>query len=151
MDSEEKTMKNTINASVEFHYRGELYAATVTVDLDQLMENQVRENSSTLPSLHNMLATKIGIDKYSYQFEMLLAEDIRFSEAQGIAVNHLLDGYFDIAGFENAWRENTMLRRLQLIATQRLNIDDIEQHPALKGALLEAYQAGSDAADGHNQ
>ena len=143
-------MKNTVNASIEFHYRGELYSTSVTVDLDQLMENQRGENSATLPLLHNLLATKIGIDKYSYQYEMLLAEDIQFTEAQGIAENHLLDGQFDIPGFEHAWRENKMLQRLQLIATQRLEIDDIEQHPALKSALLEAYQAGSDAAGSSN-
>ncbi len=134
--------KNTVTASIEFHYRGELYSAAITVDLDPLMENKAIENTNVLSSLHHLLATKMGIDKYSYQFEMMQAEEICFSEGQGIAAQHLQDGHFDINGFENAWRENKMLDQLQKIADRLLGVDDLEQQPALKNALLEAYQAG---------
>ncbi|HHI92304.1 MAG TPA: hypothetical protein ENK04_02145 [Gammaproteobacteria bacterium] len=132
--------KNTINASIEFHYQGELYAASAHIDLDQLMKSH-----AVLPSLHHILASKMGIDQYSYQYEMLLAEDIRFAQAQGIAAQYLQDGHFDTNGFMNAWRENQMLAQLQAIATRLLGIDDLEQQPALKNALLEAYQTGRDA------
>jgi hypothetical protein len=137
-------IKNTVKASVEFFYRGELYSAAVTIELDQLIENKTPENAEVLSSLHHLLATKMGIDKYSYQFEMMQAEEICFSEAQGIATQYLQDGHFDIKGFEHAWRENKMLNQLQNIASRLLDVDDLEQRPELKNALLEAYRAGHD-------
>ena len=133
--------KNTINASIEFYYQGELYSASAIIDLDQLMENQ-----SAIPSLHSMLAAEANIGPYSYQHEMLEAEEICFRDAQGIAADFLHDEQFDIAGFESAWRENKKLQQLQSIAKKRLNIDDLEQQPALKNALLEAYLVGRSAS-----
>jgi hypothetical protein len=129
--------KNTITASIEFHYQGELYSAAETIDLDQIMQAQ-----SALPSLHHLLAVKMGVGQYSYQYEMLLAEEITFRDAQGIAAQYLQGAHFDITGFEVAWRENKILVQLQTIASRLLDVDDIEQQPALKSALLEAYRAG---------
>lgn len=129
--------KNTVNASIEFYYQGELYSASATIDLDQLMEKQ-----SAIPSLHNLLAKQANIGPYTYQYEMLEAEDIVFSEAQGLAAEHLHDGHFDITGFEAAWRENKTLERLQAIAKRQLGVDDFEKNSELKDALLEAYLMG---------
>lgn len=139
-------MKNAVNASIEFHYKGELYSASATIDLDQLMNNQ-----TPLTSLHHILATTANIDSYSYQYEMLLAEDIHFSDAQGIAAAYLHDGHFDISGFEVAWREHKKLGILQSIAKRLLDVNDLEQQPALKSALLEAFQAGADTAGSERQ
>jgi hypothetical protein len=129
--------KNTITASIEFHYQGELYSAAETIDLDQIMQAQ-----SALPSLHHLLAIKMNVGQYSYQYEMLLAEEIIFSDAKGITVEYLQDGHFDVAAFEIAWREKQIVAQLQSIASRLLGVDDIEQNPTLKNALLEAYQAG---------
>jgi hypothetical protein len=129
--------KNTVNASIEFHYQGELYSAAATIDLDQLMEKQ-----SAIPSLHDLLAKAANIGPYTYQYEMLEAEDIVFSDAQGLAANFLHDGQFDVAGFENAWRENKTLAQLQSIAERLLGVDDFTKNPELKKALLEAYLLG---------
>jgi hypothetical protein len=136
---------NTINASLEFHYQGELYSAAATIDLDKLMEKQ-----SAIPSLHSLLAAEANIDPYSYQYEMLEAEEICFRDAQGIASEYLHGEQFDIAGFESAWRENKKLQQLQSIAKERLDIDDLGKNPELKEALLEAYQVGRAAAKKDN-
>ena len=138
-------MKNSIKASIEFHFKGELNSASATIDLDQLMARQV-----DLSTLHHMLATEAKIDQYSYQYEMLLAEKIRFSDAQGIAAEYLRDGHFDIPEFEIAWRENKKLAALQSIAKRLLDIDDLEQQPALNTALQEAFNAGKEASDAGN-
>ena len=135
-------MKNTVNASVEFHYRGELYSSSVTIDLDSLMESQ-----TTLTSFHHVLAKEANIDSYSYQYEMLLAEEVIFKDAQGIAAQHVHNGQLDVAGFELAWRENNRQEKLQSIAKNLLEIDDLEQHPALNTALQEAFNAGKEASD----
>lgn len=139
-------MKNTVNASIEFHFKGELYSAAAVIDLGQLVERQV-----DLSTLHHMLATEAKIDQYSYQYEMLLAEEIRFSDAQGIVAQHVHDGRLDIPGFKNAYWEHKRLNQLQSIAKRLLDIDDLGQQPALKNALLEAFQAGSDSTNKHHE
>ena len=46
---------------------------------------------------------------------------------------------------ESAWSENSVIEKLQNIARQKLSINDLQQHPELENALLEAYQLGKEA------
>ena len=48
----------------------------------------------------------------------------------------------DIEGFQNAWIAGKELKLIQAIASDILNVEDIEQQPDLKQALLQAYQGG---------
>lgn len=132
-------MKNSIKASIEFHFKGELNSASATIDLDQLMERQV-----DLSTLHHMLATEAKIDQYSYQYEMLMAEEIRFSDAQGLVADFVADGRLDNAGFRQAWHEQKMLEQLQAIAQEHLAVDDLENKPELQKALVAAFKLGKE-------
>jgi len=133
-------MKNSIDAHVEFSFKGEDYSLTSHVDLDLLMEAE-----SSLPSFHAILAHEHGIDTYSYLFEVMLESDIRFSDAQGIAASFSDGEDFDREGFINAWQENRILKLLQPIATRELGIADLNQHQPLKTALVQAYDLGKRA------
>lgn len=131
-------MKNQIDASIEFYYKGERYSPTVTIDLDQFMATH-QENHDHLTPIYSLLASKNNIDTYSYQYEIMLAGTIQFSNATGIATDYLCDGVFDIAGIETALHEQIIIKQLQPIAKQYLSIDDLAQHPDLKAALMAAY------------
>lgn len=130
-------MKNTITVSVQFDFKGESYKPTATIDLDQLMAQY-----GELPDFHQWLGTVSGIDPYSYQFEVLESCELEFSEPGGIAAAFLQDGRFDARGFQRQWHEQRQLRHLQEIARRHLKVEDLEQQPQLKAALLEAYQLG---------
>ena len=134
-------MSNHITASVEFYYKGEKLAATIELDLDQHMLA-----AGQLPNLYPLLAKALNLDLYSYEYEMMQAEDIVFNNAKGLAVEHLSEGLFDFESFDAAWTENTLLEKLQEIAQRHLSIDDLQQQPDLKKALLEACQLGIDTA-----
>ncbi|HEC20856.1 MAG TPA: hypothetical protein ENI97_16190 [Gammaproteobacteria bacterium] len=136
------TTPSTIEASIAFDYQGERYAITTLIDLDRLMAGH-----QTLPSLHPLLAKEMGIDPYSYQYEMLLAEPIHFTRGQGLACKFLQNGRFDKTGFETAWREQNTLSQLQEIARRQLGVDDLSQQPALREALREAFEAGRKRGD----
>jgi hypothetical protein len=133
-------MKNSIDAHIEFSFKGEDYSLTSQVDLDLLMETE-----SSLPPFHAILAHDHDIDTYSYLYEVMLESEIQFADAHGIAANFLSGENFDREGFINSWQENRILNLLQPIATRELGIADLNQHQSLKTALVQAYDLGKRA------
>jgi hypothetical protein len=130
-------MKNYITASVEFYYKGEKITASIELDLDQYMQA-----GGQFPGLYPLLAQTLNLDIYSYEYEMMQAEDILFSNAKGMAAEHTHNGLFDREAFEAAWSESFIIKQLQQIAKKNLCIEDLQQQPELKNALLEAYNLG---------
>lgn len=135
-------MKNSIDAHVEFSFKGKTFTPFATIDLDSLLEQ-----GGSFPSIHALLAERNGIDTYSYLYEVMQEEEIRFDNAQGSAADFLVDGNFDIGAFAARWKENRIIGLLQTVAARELGIDRLEQHPALRNALLQAYRLGKDAGN----
>ncbi|MCU7930480.1 MAG: hypothetical protein KZQ90_06745 [Candidatus Thiodiazotropha sp. (ex Codakia rugifera)] len=133
-------MKNSIDVSATFSFKGEVHAPSATIDLDDCMAT-----SGALPSIHTLLAKLNNIDTYSYQFEVMALSEIHYRNARGLAKQYLKDGLFNTAGFEVAWQEDQITRLLQPIASNILGIEDLNDHTDLKAALLQAYKLGSDA------
>jgi len=130
-------MSNNITASVEFYFKGVKFADSVEVELDQHMQT-----AGKTPDFFPLLANAMNIDVYSYEHEMMQAEEILFSHAQGLAADYVNEGVFDSSAFEAAWIENKIHENLQEIAQRELSIDGLHQQPELKTALLEAYRLG---------
>ena len=133
-------MNNHITASVEFYFKGQKFSASIELDLDQYMQT-----TGQLPALYPLLARSIKLDLYSYEYEMMQAETIMFSQATGLATEHINEGIFDFESFRAAWTEAQTLEKLQEIVQRNLSIDDIQQQPELKKTLLEAYQLGKES------
>lgn len=131
---------NRIDAHIEFSFKGESYDLSSTLDLDRVLEKYL-----TLPSLHIVLAVEHGIDTYSYLYEVMQEEEIRFDNAQGMAADFLADGVFDLEGYTAHWGESHRIAPLQIIAQQEMGIEDLDRHPQLRNALLRAYQLGVEA------
>ena len=104
-----------------------------------------QEDHDRLASIYSNLAREGGIDTYSYQYEMMLGEKIKFNKATGIATKYCQNGVFSMEDFENAWHDNTALNHIQAIAKQHLAIDDLSQHPELKTALMAAFLKGNNS------
>jgi len=138
-------MSNHITASIEFYFKGEKHSASIELDLDQHMQSTGR-----LPALYPLLARAINLDLYSYEYEMMQTETIMFSAAKGLVANHIDEGLLDIDAFESAWQESVAIEKLQTIAQQNLSIEDLQQHPELKNALLEAYRLGTKSTNHNN-
>lgn len=134
-------MTNSIDAHVEFSYRGETYSLSVTIDLDPMTEPD-----ASPPPVHEILARKNGIDTYSYLYEVMQEEEIRFDNAHGLAADFLVDGAFDMKAFFTRIREKKIHDLLQTIVAREMGIDDLAQHPALRNALSQAYFLGQNAA-----
>lgn len=128
---------NSIDASVEFSFKGEDYAYKTTIDLDQLLRIH-----DALPSLHAILAREHGVDSYSYLFEVMLEEEVKFSRPQGLAADYLVNGEFDQAALAANWQAAKTGILLAPIASRELGIADLDLNPALKRALVAAYNLG---------
>ena len=77
-------MKNTITATISFDYKGKSLTPSAILDVDKLMKQH-----GSLTQLHSLLASVNQIDSYSYQYEMMLAETVQFSNPQGSVTDFL--------------------------------------------------------------
>lgn len=130
-------MNNSIDASVEFSFKGEDYHYTTCLDLEQLLQRY-----DAMPSIHDLLAKQNGVDTYSYLFEIMQGAEIEFSNPQGLAADYLVDGKFDLAALEKSWEHAKTCVLLRAIAVRELGITDLTRNPAIQRALIEAYNLG---------
>jgi len=133
-------MSNHITASIEFYFKGEKITSSIELDIDPHMHA-----TGQLPDLYPLLAQAINLGFYSYEYEMMQAEAILYNNAKGLIAEHVKDGLFDFNSFEAAWIEIQTLDKLQKIAQDALSIDDLQQHPKIKNALLNAYKLGKNS------
>ena len=133
-------MKNRIDACIEFSFKGETYRTSAKVDLDAMMSQM-----GSIPDLHKLLASQNNIDTFSYMYEVMEMQEVVFENAEGLAVECLSDGNFDVEKFVQLWKEDAVTTVLTSIAKRCLDIDDLDQHLEIKTALIEAYNAGKSA------
>ncbi|TLS67813.1 hypothetical protein FE236_08075 [Mariprofundus erugo] len=131
---------NHIEVSIEFYFRGCCLTPTAVINLDECMRHE-----EPLEYIYKMLAAENGIGSYSHEFDVMVMEALSFHHASGLASRYLHDGHFDFDGFREAWLEESVVRVLQPIAEKYLGVSNLEEHPSLKRALIEAYQANPHA------
>ena len=130
-------MKNTVTVSAEFCFKGQKLSPSMVIDLDAFILNR-----GSYESLYPMLARSNNIDLYSYEYEMMQAEDLVFADADGLAVDFLDEGKFDLAAFGRAVHEQRIAEAISGIARDVLSIDDLSSQPELRAALFEAFNLG---------
>jgi len=130
-------MNNKITASIHFCFKGKNHAPSIEIEIDAHMLS-----AGCLPNLYPLIAKANGYDMYSYEYEMMQAEAIKFSHAEGLSANFIENDIFDQAAFENAWHNEKASQKLATIAKENLDIEALDKHPALQTALLAAYHLG---------
>ncbi len=138
--SESLFVNNRIDASVTFSFKGNTLSPRVTLELDRFLEKEGK-----LPDLYLLLAQENGIGLYSYEYEMLQAYPIEFANAEGLAADFLDGVNFDAEGFITSWKRGKLVRTLAEVAERHLQVADLEAQPALRDALVEAYEMGLQA------
>jgi len=130
-------MSNRITASILFCFRGENHSPSLDLDLDQHMHA-----GGKIPNLYPLIARANNFDLYSYEYEMMQAEPIKFSNPEGMVAEHVCESELDFEAFEAAWQEHKIIEQVQEIAASTMAVSDLAQHPELMKALLQAYQLG---------
>ncbi|MDQ6971061.1 MAG: hypothetical protein Q9M30_00280 [Mariprofundaceae bacterium] len=129
-------MQNTVMASIEFYFRGERIAPEALIDLDECL----RQENPT-PAIYRTLASENRIGIHSHEFDVMILEDIVFSCPAGLACGFVHDGALDLTGLRCLWQQEKIISRLQPIARKHLGIENLDEHPAVKAALIEAFEA----------
>ncbi len=132
-------MKNSITATIEFDFKGERFAPSLVIDLDSQMQA-----IGKLPNFHGLIAAANNIGIHSYEYEMLLSEEIKITDAEGIIKDYIVDGVLDAETFESVWLEHKALEEIQTIVAKNMDINDLQQHPEFIKTLLDVYKAGQD-------
>jgi hypothetical protein len=134
-------MSDSIDAHVEFSFKGETYCLSTTIALDDF--HDLHTNPA---SIHAILAARNGIDSYSYHYEVMCEEAVRFDNAQGLAAGFCTNGEFDLPAYVASKQSSKVIEQLRLLASGDMGIDDLERRPELKTALLHAYELGRQAS-----
>ena len=129
-------MKHSIILTIPFSFKGEIFRPSSIINLEVFCQKEFERNH-----LCYRVATENNIDRYSYEYEVLEASEFYFSEATGLAKHHLSESCFDLEGFKQSLKELKVLKILQIIAKQTLDVSNLEEHKKLKEALLQAYDA----------
>ncbi|MBN4077251.1 hypothetical protein JYT48_03185 [Mariprofundus ferrooxydans] len=132
-----QTTQSNITASIDFDFQGQSFKPCLCVDLHTMMlKNQSIEH------LYDLLAASIGLDAYRHEYDVMVLQEISFSEPSGLACDFFLDGTLDFDGFITAWQQQQILIAIQPIAQRHLNISDLSQHRDIQKALMESYKTG---------
>jgi hypothetical protein len=133
-------MKNSIDAAVEFSFKGVDYHYTTCLDLNLLFRQY-----DAMPSIHVTLARAHNVDTYSYLYEVMQEAEIAFSNPQGTARDYVADGEFDQTALAANWQNAQAAALVQPIAEAELGITNLDLHPDIKRALVAAYNLGKAA------
>ena len=137
-------MKNSIKVTIPFSFKGINYEPSCIIDLDTFILGD-----QSIESIYHIVASQNNIGNYSYEHEVLESSDLVFSEPTGIAHEFLHNGNFDLDGFKLRQNEEGIFEKLQAIAAEVLNIDNLEDtdNKLIKKALLKAYHTGFEKND----
>ena len=134
-------MTNSITATIKFSFKGETFSPSARIDLDAFFAAKPVLEPGVFPQyVYNMIAKNGEIDGYSYAYEVMLASEVVFSEPTGLAGECLQGNKFDFECFQQRWLYQQKLETVQDIALRHLKVEDIEQQPKLRDALLEALE-----------
>jgi len=130
-------MNNRVTVSIEYSFKGETKTLRSEVDIDPLMEEH-----GELPALNDLIARHNGFDPYSYEYDVILSEEVIFEDAIGSIVDFIKDGVLDVHAFNEHWDRTHVDDKLQEIAMRHLGCTSLDSNPALKAALREAWDHG---------
>jgi hypothetical protein len=131
-------MKNSIEFYIQFDYKGKTLRPTLTVDLDEMMQQ------GSVSNLYPLLARKNGIGLYSYELEIMESLPLKVAAVVGMAAEFVQEEQFDQSGFEVAWHTEQARSRIEEIAQQHVSSDLLIKHPELMDALLAVYALGKE-------
>ncbi len=131
------TLQASVTASLSFDFRGQQFTPSIRVGLHTMMVKQ-----QTIHHLYDLLGASIGLDAYRHEYDVMVMEEITFSQADGLAADFVHDGQLEFDAFNEAWQQQYILTVIQPIAEKHLGIEDLNQHRDLKQALTESYRAG---------
>jgi hypothetical protein len=124
-------MNNTVTANVNFDYQGKNYDLWCKVNIDNVINHENFFNT-----IYLLLAKTNDIDLYSYQLEVMMDQDIVFSDENGCVQGCVNQGNLNLTLLKSNHEKVICLPMIEKIATRFATDNDITQ------ALVDAYVLG---------
>jgi hypothetical protein len=121
-------MTSQITASVSFDFKGISHNLKANIDFNSLVNI---ESAHLLDFIYTKIATQNNIDKYSYELEMLMNEEIIFSNPIGYIKQCFINKKLDLNLIKPIYEANIINDIIK-----KYNLNDTK---SLRNALLEAY------------
>ena len=131
---------NSIDAELEFDFKGERFSPHVTIDLDAYFQAD-----RDIVYIYDMLATSIGIDEHRHEYDVMVMQDVVFSHPQGYAQGFVHDGQVDWQGLKQAWQVELEQEEVLALAKSHFTEQELADNPKLLQALTQAYKQNKKA------
>jgi len=129
--------KNLLTASIVFYFKGEKFEFSADIDVDKWL----RDHLGDFEYVYDVLAFSNGLDRYRHEYDVMVMEPVIFLSGTRLVASFIEQGAFDLIGFQRAHQQHQALSALHPIAKQHLDINNLDDHPDIKAALLAAYHA----------
>lgn len=126
---------NTVTATIEFDYQGKHYDLKTVIDIDHMIHHDDFFNSVCIS-----IARANDIDTYSYQLEVMLDQEIIFSNEKGCVVECVSNGNLDLDLLKESHQKTEFLPKVELIMAQHIPKDQHSEE--ITKALAAAYLMG---------
>jgi hypothetical protein len=127
--------KHSLLASLSFDYQGKSHALQSVINIENVISHE-----DFYQSVYLQIAQEYGIDLYSYQLEIMMDQDIQFSEAKGCAEGCIDNQSLNLELLRQRYDHVLCLEQIEVVASKHLN--STEMTKGVKKALIEAYQLG---------
>ena len=126
---------NQVTASISFDYKGQNFLLKNQINIDNIISHDDFFNS-----VYVFIAQENNIDLYSYQFEIMIDQNIVFSNEKGCATGCVINGDLDINMLRDKYQISEYLSKIDSII--RKNIPQEKRSKEVKKAMIEAYLLG---------
>tara|TARA_B110000914_G_C15460744_1_gene445731 strand:+ start:723 stop:1133 length:411 start_codon:yes stop_codon:yes gene_type:complete len=128
-------MKHSLHASLSFDYQGKSFALQSLINIKNIVTHE-----DFYRSVYLQLAQEHNIDQYSYQLEVMMDQNIHFSDAKGCAEGCIDNQSLNLDLLRKNYEQVLCLERIEIVSLKYLNSSEMTQ--SVKQALIEAYQLG---------
>ena len=138
-------MDNSITISVEFDYKGVHFSPSLKIDLEK---ETIKAES--MDYFHALLARQNKIDLYSYEYEIMQASPILFSEPKGMIKAFVKDGTLDFDEFMMARERADIIENIRVFLDTNSDSDSkmlnnqLKETPGLIDLFVNIYRLGQD-------
>lgn len=126
---------HSLLASLSFDYQGERHDLQSLVNIAEVIDHE-----DFFRSVYLQLAKSIEIDVYSYQFEVMMDQNIQFSAAKGCAQGCLEEGALDLTTLRKNFEQASSDQIIRVIIDKYFRPEEVRND--MKKALTEAFRMG---------
>jgi len=133
-------MKNSVQVSLVFYFKGEKFNPQFEMDLDAYFLRKY-----DIKTIYDLLGKSIGLDAYRHEYDVMVMEHIIYSSPKGLAKDFVHDGEMDWAGLTDAYKKAEEIKAIHDLAQTHFSKEELDANPKLLAAMKDVYKKSNKA------